>query len=140
VPLIASMVDSAEDQLLHLAGERLACDVAAELGHLGVRVETRTVYRMQQATALPPAIVAALRGGHLDAVLLMSPDAASIWTRLAVRHELQDAVRAVRHLCLSEAVARRLAPLRGVPVESAARPTLEEMLALVDLAAANRRD
>lgn len=137
VPLIASMVDSAEDQLLHIAGERLAYDLAGELGHLGVRVEARVVYRMVHAKALPPSVIETIRKGLLDAVLLMSPDAASIWVRLIRRHELEAAVRGVEHLCLSDAVAKRLSPLHGINVESGLTPTLEEMLALVDRAAAN---
>ncbi|MGD9801837.1 MAG: uroporphyrinogen-III synthase [Hyphomicrobiaceae bacterium] len=136
-PLVASLVDPAEDLLLHLAGERTAYDLASELGQLGVRAESRVVYRMEPATALPRQVVEALRGGHVDAVALMSPDAATVWARLVGVQGLEAAVREVVHLCLSEAVARRLAKMEGITVEHAARPTLEEMLALIDLAAAN---
>jgi uroporphyrinogen-III synthase len=136
-PLVASLVDPAEDLLLHLAGERMAHDLASELGQLGVRAETRIVYRMDHAARLPPQVIEAIAGGHTDAVLLMSPDAAATWTRLVGVHALGSAVHPILHLCLSEAVARRLAPLGGIEVEVAGRPTLEEMLALVDLAAAN---
>lgn len=137
VPLIASLVDAAEDVLLHLAGARLAFDLAGELGHLGVRVESRVVYRMEAATALPRQVVDAIRGGHLDAVVLMSPDAATTWSRLVKAHDLAQSVRTMRHLCLSPAVARRLAGLTGLIVECAARPTMEEILALIDHTAAN---
>jgi uroporphyrinogen-III synthase len=136
-PLIASLIDPAEDLLLHLTGERMAHDLASELAQLGVRADTRVVYRMDRATQLPSPVVEAIRGGHMDAVLLMSPDAAATWTRLIGAHALGTAARSISHLCLSDAVARRLAPLEGIEVELARRPTLEEMLALVDLAAAN---
>lgn len=139
-PLVASLVDPAEDLLLHLVGERTAHDLAAELGQLGVRAESRTVYRMEPAAALPSRVVETMRGGHVDAVMLMSPDAATIWARLIGQHALQNAVRGMQHLCLSDAVARRLSQLSGINVERARRPTLEEMLALVDLAAANIGD
>jgi uroporphyrinogen-III synthase len=137
-PLVASLVDPAEDLLLHLAGARMAHDLASELGQLGVRAETRVVYRMDHASRLPPPVVEAISGGHVDAVLLMSPDAAATWTRLIGVQALDQAVRPILHLCLSEGVARRLSKLTGIDVETAPRPTLEEMLALVDLAAANR--
>jgi len=139
-PLVASLVDPAEDLLLHLAGERMAYDLAAELGQLGVRAESRIVYRMEPAAALPSRVIEAVRGGYVDAIMLMSPDAATIWVRLVGQHALQGAVRDMQHLCLSDAVARRLSQLSGINVERARQPTLEEMLALVDLAAANRGD
>jgi uroporphyrinogen-III synthase len=137
-PLIASLVDPAEDLLLHLAGARMAHDLASELGQLGIRAETRVVYRMDRASRLPPQVVEAISGGHIDAVLLMSPDAAATWTQLVGAQALSELVRPILHLCLSEGVARRLSKLTGIEVELARRPTLEEMLALVDLAAANR--
>ena len=136
VPLIASMVDPAEDILLHLAGDRLAFDLAGELSETGIRVDSRVVYRMDAATALPVPVVDAIGRGVLEAVMLMSPRAARIWGHLAARHDLVPAVRQMSHLCLSEAVARQLASLGGAAVEVAARPTLEEMLALVEGAAA----
>ena len=140
VPLIASMIDPAEDILLHLAGDQLAFDLASELGQSGIRVESRIVYRMDAVSSLPPDVVRALTSGAIDAVMLMSPRAARIWARLAVRQGLAGAVQRVLHLCISEAVVRQLAPLGGVDAEVALRPTLEEMLALVEGAAARWGD
>lgn len=135
-PMIASMVDPAEDLLLHLAGDRLAYDLATELSESGIRVSSEIVYRMLAATALPHETVAAMRERDLDAVMLMSPEAARTWVRLVARHKLATEASEMLHLCLSEAVAGQLAPLGGVSVDVAERPTLEEMLALVDRAAA----
>ena len=135
-PLLSSMVDPAEEMLLHLAGDRLAHDLAGELSEVGIRVDSRVVYRMDPARVLPPRVVSAIAGRSIDAVMLMSPRAASIWTRLVVTHRLEEFAREMLHLCLSEAYASRLAPLGGVGIEAAVRPTLEEMLALIDLAAA----
>lgn len=140
VPLIASLVEPSDDFLLHLAGEHLAVDLAAELESIGVRVDTRTVYRMEAATALPASVVRAIDAGAVGAVMLMSPRAASIWSRLAVRHNLAEALRHILHLCISGAVADRIAPLGRIEVKIARRPTLEEMLALVERAAARWSD
>ncbi len=139
-PLIASMVDPAEEMLLHLAGERLAVDLAGELEQLGIRVLNATVYRMEMAEALPAETIGALRTGAIDAVMLMSPQAAAIWVRLVQRHDLVASVSQIAHLCLSEAVARRLQPLGQLQIDVADQPNLEEMLALVDLAAAKLSD
>jgi uroporphyrinogen-III synthase len=135
-PLIASLVDPAEEMLLHLAGERLAFDLAGELDLIGIRVTSATVYTMQPATSLPDEVVAAIGEGNLDAVMLMSPAAAALWVRLVARHDIVGPAREMVCLCLSRAVADRLAPLGRVAQEIAGRPTLQEMLALVDLTAA----
>jgi uroporphyrinogen-III synthase len=118
-PLIASLVDPAEEMLLYLAGDRLAHDLAGELQELGVRIDSRVVYRMEHARSLPVSAVSAIRAREIDAVVLMSQQAAHIWTRLVVAHHLEEPVRDMLHLCLSDSVARRLAPLRGVEVEAA---------------------
>jgi uroporphyrinogen-III synthase len=136
VPLIASLLDPTEELLLHLAGERLAFDLASELGHQGFRVASEAVYRMQALARLPDDIAEAISETVFDAVIIMSPQTAKIWTRLVRAHKLDDAVHEISHICLSDAVAAALEPLGDVPIEVAARPSLEEVLALVDQAAA----
>lgn len=135
-PMIAAVLDPTEEMLLHLAGERLASDLASELQHMGFNISVRPVYRMEAARKLPPDVVNELSKGAIAAVMLMSPQTAAVWSRLVVRHGLTAKVRDVVHLCLSEAVASRLAPLGAVPHEIADAPNLEEMLALVELTAA----
>ena len=140
-PLIVSILDPMEEVLLHLAGERLTSDLAGELQLMGFRISARPVYRMEAARALPAAVVQAIAEGSIEAVMLMSPQTAAVWVRLVERHVvamrgLAAKVRAMPHLCLSEAVARRLSPLGDIAIEIADEPTLEEMLALIDGAAA----
>lgn len=135
-PLIASTLDPAEEVILHLAGERLAVDIARELEEQGFRASKVAAYRMEPAAALSEAVREALATGDIEAVLLMSADTAAVWARLVARHHLGDVVREVPHLCLSSVIASRLKGLGTIPVEVAEQPTLEEMLALVDLAAA----
>ncbi|MBS0241115.1 MAG: uroporphyrinogen-III synthase [Proteobacteria bacterium] len=136
-PLIASLIDPAEEVLLHLAGERVAHDLAGELEQAGIRATSATVYRMRPAAALPGPALLALKQGMIDAVMLMSPDVATVWVRLVARHGLEAQAHGIVHLCLSAAVARRLAPLEGIEVGIADRPSLEEMLALADATQAN---
>lgn len=135
-PMIASTLDPAEDVLLHLAGDRLAVDIARELEENGFRASKAVVYRMQPATQISDSTREALAEGDIDAVLLMSAETAAVWARLAVRHRLGPLLTEIPHLCLSDAVASRLKPLGNIPVEVADQPTLEEMLALIDLTAA----
>ena len=136
IPVIASTLDPTEEMLLHLRGEQVAADLRGELEAQGFRVAEALVYRMRAAEALSESIREAISDGEFEAVLLMSPQTAAIYAGLMARHRLALPARLMAHLCLSEAVAQRLKPLGAVPVEIAAAPTLEEMLALIDLAAA----
>jgi uroporphyrinogen-III synthase len=132
---IVSAIDPAGGLVVHLAGEALASDLAGELEAHGFRVVQPVVYRMVAATALSEETVEQLGSGEVDGVILMSPRTAAVYAALVRKHHLAAAVRALPHFCLSQAVARRLAPLGGVPTEVPEVPRLEEVLALVDEAA-----
>ena len=116
--------------------QQVAVDIARELEEQGFRALKATVYRMVAADQLSDATRDQLAAGDIEAVLLMSAETAVIWARLVQQHRLQTAVRDVAHLCLSEGVAARLRPLGAVEVDVASSPTLEEMLALIDITAA----
>jgi uroporphyrinogen-III synthase len=133
---IVSVLDPAAGVLVHLAGNVLAYDLAGELEAHGFRVRQPVVYRMLAATAFGETTVEAFAMREIDGVLLMSPRTAAIYARLVMKHGLTSVVRALPHFCLSEAVARQLQPLGGVPTEIAEAPRLEEVLALIDIAAA----
>ncbi len=136
IPIITSTLDPTEEVLLHLAGEKLAIDIGAELEQQGFRVNKAAVYRMIAADRLSDSIRDQLSDGDIEAVLLMSPQTAQIYSRLIKRHKLEEAVQEIVHLCLSESVARQLKSLGDVPIDRPDDPTLQEMLALVDLTAA----
>lgn len=117
--------------LVHLAGETLAFDLKGALAPDGITVRVDTVYRTLPAEALPAEAAAALRAGTLDGVLLMSPRTAMVYARLIQASGLvPEAARPV-HFCISDAVARQLAPLGTVRVAVARAPNSQEMLALV---------
>jgi uroporphyrinogen-III synthase len=116
-------------RVLHLAGEERAQDLKALLAPAGIAVETVVLYRMRPADNLSVATVAALASAKLDAVLHYSPRSAASFIALAQKQNLIGAMRNLRHLCLSEAVAAPLTAI-GVKVEIAARP---EETALIDL-------
>ncbi|MFV0295951.1 MAG: uroporphyrinogen-III synthase [Hyphomicrobiaceae bacterium] len=134
-PLIASLVDPAEEVLLHLAGDRVAYDLAGELGHQGLNVSKAIVYQMHAAREVPESIRRMIGNRTIEAVMLMSPQTASIWSRLVTHHGLSEDVREIVHLCLSQAVADRLRAGPGAMVEVATTPTLEDMLEQVEMAA-----
>ena len=137
---IVSVVDPAAGLLAHLAGDALAVDLKRELEPHGFRVVEFRVYRMQPVTSFAEEVVQQLEMGEIDGVILLSPRTASVYVRLVGEHGLARSVRPLPHFCLSDAVARRLQPLGLRAVLSPDRPRLEEVLALIDDAAARSGD
>lgn len=129
---IAGTLDPADGLIVHLAGDVLAGDLAGELQELGFRVLQPVVYRMKAAEALSEGTREAIGEGAIDGVVLMSPRTARIYAGLIKRHGLADAAAEMIHICLSDAVARSLAPLGDVPVEVAEKPTLNAILELTE--------
>jgi uroporphyrinogen-III synthase len=129
---IAGTLDAADGLILHLAGDTLAGDLAGELQELGFRVLQPVVYRMKAAEALSEGTREAIGEGAIDGMVLMSPRTARIYAGLIKRHGLADAAAEIVHVCLSDAVARSLAPLGDVPIEVAEAPTLNAFLELIE--------
>jgi uroporphyrinogen-III synthase len=133
---IVSVADPAAGLLLHLAGDTLSTDLGAELAAHGFRVMQPIVYRMRAATALGDDTIEQLAMGEIDGVILMSPRTATIYASLMRKHGLVSIARRLIHFCLSETIAQRLATLGIVRTEVADAPRLEEVLALIEEAAA----
>jgi uroporphyrinogen-III synthase len=77
-----------------------------------------------------------LKAGKLDGAILMSPRTAKTFALLLDRHGAVTQGKRLVCYCLSEAVAEVLAPL-GLRVRVAANPPEEDVLALLDSAAAS---
>lgn len=131
VPLVAAAVRSHPGAIHYLAGEALSFDLAAALRAAGCEVCQTTVYRTVEASSLSARTLDLFRRSAIDAVLMMSPRTAACYCDLVLAAGIAHAVRAVPHLCLSPRVADALARLALDDVRSAARPTTEELLALV---------
>jgi uroporphyrinogen-III synthase len=133
---IVAVTDPAAGLMLHLAGDTLAGDLKADLETHGFRVLQRLVYRMRPANALSEEAIEQLASGEIDGVILMSPRTAALYAALMRKHGLTAVARRLTHFCLSSAIAQRLEPLGDTPTQVAEAPRLEEVLALIDAAAA----
>ena len=131
IPEILANLDPHAGHIVHLAGDTLAFDLAGELAEHGFRIVQPVVYRMAPAKALSATTAFEITAGEANAVMLLSPRTADIWVELLRKQGLVDASQHLLHLCLSPAVARRLAQLGRVRIETAASPTLDDLLALV---------
>jgi len=136
VPAIAATQDSSDGLIVHLAGETLAFDLKSELELLGFRVLQHVVYRMEAAEAFSASTRDAFADGDIDGVILMSPQTARIYARLVAGHRLTYALPKIVHFCMSTAIGNGLAALGEVRIAIPERPTLEGLLAEIELTAA----
>ena len=133
---IVAVADPAAGLLLQLAGDVEATDLKGELESHGFRIVRHIVYRMHASAALSAETMERLALGEIDGVILMSPRTAEIYAALMRKAGLAGVALGLIHFCVSAAAAKRLAPLGAVAVAVADRPRLEEVLALIDAAAA----
>jgi uroporphyrinogen-III synthase len=116
--------------LFHAAGSAVAGDLAQLLAADGFTLRRRMLYESQAAQAFGEAARAAFAAGGIDLVLLFSPRTAATFASLAKSAKMDAA--SMTALCLSPAVAAAVKDLSWRAVETAARPDLPAMLALVD--------
>ena len=118
-------------RLLHVAGRDRKAEPAASLAAAGFRVAVWEAYEAAAAARLPEPAREALARHTLDTILHFSRRTATLLLSLAGEEGLGPALRAPRHLCLSEDVA---APLRaaGLDPVAAARPDEDALLAALD--------
>ncbi len=111
--------------LVYAAGQVRLPDLEACLRAAGVAHEVRVVYAMDERRPDDAEIEALGRGGPPDAVFLLSRRQTELFEELAARRPDFLPV-SMRHLCLSQAVAARLAG--GREGEWGVRPTLDDLL------------
>ena len=117
--------------LLHVSGDKLSFDLEPPLAEAGIELRRCIVYRSSVATRLSDAALAALAAGRYDAIVLMSPATAHSYLHIVEVNDLSAAAVQPTYLCLSKAIAACLSDLGNVRVAIAARPTIEETVALV---------
>lgn len=137
VPVIAAACRTDAGPLVHLAGEALAWDLKGALEREGFAVVQPVLYRARPAERFGAAAVDALKEGALHGVILMSPAAAKTYAGLIHAQGLEQAATKLTHYCLSPNVAAALGALQAGRVAVAARPSHDDLLALIGREAAN---
>ncbi|MFQ5347492.1 MAG: uroporphyrinogen-III synthase [Rhodothalassiaceae bacterium] len=102
---IAAALDPAAGTLLHPAGRDHRPALADRLRRAGFHLRTEIVYEAQPVTALPPHVVAALKAGDIDLVLLYSSRTAAAFARAVQQEAGVAAMARLVILALSPAVA-----------------------------------
>jgi len=131
VPIIAAHAMGRSAVFAHIRGDVVAFDLRQALAEQGIVVREIEAYRSQPADALSPQTQTLLQNRKLDAVILMSPRTATIFTQLVAASGLEAPARDLVLLCLSPAVAAAVKPLCPKQIEVAESPNLEAMLSVV---------
>jgi uroporphyrinogen-III synthase len=122
---VMAHADPAKGPLLHIRGENSKAELASALTAKGFALRPEILYAVRPLD-LQPDILAALRAGSVEAVLLFSPVSAGVF-----RDALQAAGISGQGLvavCISAAAAEALAPLEFAGVRVAARPNQDFLL------------
>jgi uroporphyrinogen-III synthase len=119
--LVAARLDARAGALLHPTGEVWARGLADALTAAGFDYRPWVVYAAEPTSTLPPAALAALRGGEIDAVTLHSPRSARFFAERVHEAGLDGATEHATALCLSANVAAAARALRWCEVRIAAR-------------------
>jgi len=126
--LVAAELDPRQGALLHVAGGKIAGDLAGDVKRAGFACRRHVLYEARPAEALSAATRAALDAGAVDGVLLFSPRTASTFARLITEAGVAGACRRLDAYCLSQAVADMVSALAWRRVVVASAPNQESLL------------
>lgn len=121
----------ANGALLHPTGSVTAGDLSGALKTLGFNVRREVIYEAQAVDHLSGAAVAELSAGLIDAVTFFSPRTAALFVELAEEENLVASLAGVMAICLSQAVAATLQPMRFASIKVAEKPSQDAMLAVI---------
>ena len=124
--LAIERLDPAGGPLLHIAGTRVAGDLAAKLGAHGFEVRRECLYRAEANKSLSTETREALAASRIDMVLFFSPRSARGFVKLI---RAVDSLTQITAICLSPAVAEEIAGLTWRRIRTAPVP---EQAALLD--------
>ncbi len=130
--LVAETLDPRKGVLLHIAGTKVAGDLAGRLRKSGFAVRRAVLYEAAAAQALSPGLVSMLNAGAIDLALFFSPRTARSFVSLARKAGVAPACESMTALCLSAAVAEAARVIDWAEVRVAGWPDLDGMLALID--------
>lgn len=93
--------------VLHVAGTKVAGDLAGLLNGAGFEYRRIQLYHAKKAEALSPEGVSAIKDGLINGVVLYSPRTAAAFVALLTKAGLKEAGRRMHAYCLSSAVAAK---------------------------------
>ncbi len=129
--LVGRMFPCGQGELLLLAGRGQGTALAELLRAQQHAVILREVYEAAPVPVLPGPAAAALQSQDLRAALFFSTETARLFVRLVTEDRLETSVRNTDACAISPAAGVALNPLPWQLIRIAARPTQDDMLALL---------
>ncbi|MBL6942030.1 MAG: uroporphyrinogen-III synthase [Rhodospirillales bacterium] len=120
--LVQQKCQPGDGVLLHVAGSKVAGDLAAMLALSGYQYHRVQLYHASKATSLSPGGLDALKKGDIDGVVLYSPRTAGSFVDLLEKAGAADCAKQLNVYCLSDAVAARAGALGWARMVVAASP------------------
>lgn len=105
-------------------------DLAGRLAAAGIAVQSRVLYEMHPATALPPGLAERLLEGEIEGAALFSRRTAAIFAGLLAAPRFAASRENLHCLCLSENVAEPLIEAHFPRIGLADAPSHEAMMVL----------
>jgi uroporphyrinogen-III synthase len=120
--------------LLYLAGAEISRDLAGELSEHGLKIVTRTTYRMVASSVLPREAREAIAASQVDAVLHYSGRSAHAFLDAVRSAGVEISALAVPQCCISATVAAILREAGAPRVTVASSPDENTLLGVLDRA------
>lgn len=124
--------------ILHAGGRDLSGDLGAALAPHAIPVLAITLYAMEQAKALPPALHEAILNGEIAGGLFFSRRTAEAFVRLFTKDDAEPLKHDFACLCISDNCAAPLKENNFLDVRVALHPDHESMMALAHAFARNQ--
>jgi uroporphyrinogen-III synthase len=139
VRLVAGRVRPQEGQLLHVAGNVVAGDLAGALRTQGFTVTRSVLYEARPVEKLSPMTVGALSSGTIAFALFFSPRTAAVFARLVDEAGAASSCGRMTAFSISPAADATLAGLPWRDRVVAQRPDQSALLAALDCVLGNRQ-
>ncbi|MEQ8194068.1 MAG: uroporphyrinogen-III synthase [Rhodospirillales bacterium] len=130
--LVKQRLSPARGSLLHVAGTRVAGNLAGDLEAAGFSLRREVLYAAHAAHRLADRTVGLMRAGGIGMVLLYSPRTAATFAALIRESGLEEACKTVTAFCLSLAVAEAAGDLPFADIRVADIPNQETLIATIE--------
>jgi len=139
VRLVAGRLRPHEGQLLHVAGNVVAGDLAGALHTQGFTVTRSVLYEARSVEKLSPVTVRALSSGTIAFAMFFSPRTAAVFARLVDEAGAASSCGRMTAFSISPAADATLAGLPWLDRVVAPRPDQPALLAALDRVLGNRQ-
>ena len=126
--LADDILEPGNGALYHAAGNVQAGDLKKNLEAAGFECRREVLYTAEPAKSFSPAAIAAIKDGTIEIVLLYSPRTAESFAKLLRKARLVRASKRLTVVCLSQAVAVKVADIGWNDLIIAKLPTQESLL------------